>query len=250
MGPRAGRDDPRLGQGTQIGDFSSSSRGKLCANLDGFSLHAAVRVDACSRDRLEKLCRYAARPPILHERLSLTDSGMLLYKFKKPWRDGSSHVVLTPLALMERLAALIPAPRVKLVIYHGVFASAFPLRHTVVPPPPQSQAQPGHPERSAFDLDSRARHTTSALCVPAPESDTQTKPKPKPRPRYSWAELLRRVVLIEVLTCPHCNGRRRLLAFITDPQSITRILAHLGLPTELPTLAPARAPPRSALPFA
>ena len=84
----------------------------------------------------------------------------------------------------------------------------------------------------------------------ATESDTPTKPKPKPRPRYSWAELLRRVYLIEVLTCPHCNGRRRLLAFITDTQSITRILAHLGLPIELPTLAPARAPPRSALPFA
>lgn len=118
FGPRSGRDDPRLGQGTQIaGDFASSSRGKLCADLDGFSLHAAIRVDACSRDRLERLCRYAAHPPILHERLSLTDSGMMLYKFKKPWHDGSRHVVLTPLALIERLAALIPAPRIKLVDY-------------------------------------------------------------------------------------------------------------------------------------
>ena len=54
----------------------------------------------------------------------------------------------------------------------------------------------------------------------------------------------------QLLTCPRCNGRRRLLAFITDPQAITRILAHLGLPTELPAIAPARAPPRSALPFA
>ena len=93
LGPQAGRNDPRIGQGTMASaDFN---RGKLCANLDGFSLHAAVRVAECSRDRLERLCRYAARPPILHERLSLTDSGMLLYKFKKPWRDGSSHVVLT-----------------------------------------------------------------------------------------------------------------------------------------------------------
>ena len=154
--------------------------------------------------------------------------------------------MLTPLALIERLAALIPAPRIKLINYHGVFASAFPLRHTVVPPPPE----PEHAQRPDLDLDCRARHTTSALRVRGTESDTPTKPKPEPRPRYSWAELLRRVYLIDVLCCPHCNGRRRLLAFITDPQSITRILAHLGLPTELPTIAPARAPPRSALPFA
>ncbi len=36
---------------------------------------------------------------------------------------------------------------------------------------------------------------------------------------------------------PNCYGQRRLLAFITDPQSITRILAHLGLPTELQAAA-------------
>jgi hypothetical protein len=60
LGPNAGRSDPRVGQGTQVA--SDFTRGKLCANLDGFSLHAAVRVAECSRDRLEKLCKYAARP--------------------------------------------------------------------------------------------------------------------------------------------------------------------------------------------
>ena len=116
LGPNAGRSDPRIGQGTRVA--SDFTRGKLCANLDGFSLHAAVRVDACSRDRLERLCRYAARPPIVHERLSLTDSGLVLVKFKKPWRDGSTHAVLDPLTLLERLAALIPAPVVKLITFH------------------------------------------------------------------------------------------------------------------------------------
>jgi hypothetical protein len=48
----------------------------------------------------------------------------------------------------------------------------------------------------------------------------------------------------------NCSARRRLLAFTTDRHSIRAILAHLGLPTELPTIAPARAPPRPALPFA
>ncbi len=35
---------------------------ELCAELDGFSLHAAVRVPAGERSRLEHLCRHVARP--------------------------------------------------------------------------------------------------------------------------------------------------------------------------------------------
>jgi hypothetical protein len=104
LGPRAGRNDPRIDQGSAApSDFT---HGKLCANLDGFSLHAAVRVDGCNRDRLERLCRYALRPPIVHERLALTSDGSkVLCKFKRRWCDGSSAVALDPLTLIERLAA-------------------------------------------------------------------------------------------------------------------------------------------------
>ena len=61
-----------------------------------------------------------------------------------------------------------------------------------------------------------------------------------------WAELLRRVFLVDVLTCPHCQGPRRLLAAIFDPDSIARILTNLALPTEPPTIDPARPPPQTA----
>jgi uncharacterized protein YbaR (Trm112 family) len=51
------------------------------------------------------------------------------------------------------------------------------------------------------------------------------------------------VFLLDVLVCPHCGGRRRLLAAIHDPRSIQRVLAALGLSGEVPELASARAPP-------
>jgi hypothetical protein len=64
------------------------------------------------------------------------------------------------------------------------------------------------------------------------------------RRRYSaWAELLRRVFAVDVLLCPRCGGVRRLLAAIQDPDSIERVLRAMGLPFEVPELAPARAPP-------
>ncbi|MEZ5962982.1 MAG: hypothetical protein R3F56_03955 [Planctomycetota bacterium] len=43
---------------------------------------AAVRVDGCNRERLERLCSYTLPPPIAHERSSLTPAGEVLYAFK------------------------------------------------------------------------------------------------------------------------------------------------------------------------
>ena len=47
----------------------------------------------------------------------------------------------------------------------------------------------------------------------------------------------------DVLACPRCGGRLRLVALIEEARVIRRILGHLGLPTELPAISPARSPP-------
>src|SRR5438093_6338060 len=56
------------------------------------------------------LARYCARPPVAMERLEVLADGRLLYRFKRVWRDGTTHIVLDPLEMLEKLAALIPAP--------------------------------------------------------------------------------------------------------------------------------------------
>jgi len=61
---------------------------------------------------------------------------------------------------------------------------------------------------------------------------------------------MKRVHLLDVLNCDFCGGRRKVLAFLTDPHVIRKILDHLGLATEPPPLAPVRAPPHPILPFA
>jgi hypothetical protein len=94
------------------------------ANIDGVSMHANVSVPARDRRRLERLCRYVARPPIATKRLSSLPDGRLLYRLKHRWRDGTTHVVFDPLELIERIAAVIPPPRAHLVRYHGVLAPA------------------------------------------------------------------------------------------------------------------------------
>jgi len=49
-------------------------------------------------------------------------NGRLLYRLKKRWRGGTSHVIFTPLELVEKLAALVPPPRFNLVRYSRVLA--------------------------------------------------------------------------------------------------------------------------------
>jgi len=48
---------------------------------------------------------------------------------------------------------------------------------------------------------------------------------------------------LDVLACPRCGGRMRLIATIEDPRVIRQILAHLGLPTEVPQPRPPPARP-------
>ncbi len=63
----------------------------------------------------------------------------------------------------------------------------------------------------------------------------------------SWADLMRRTFGIDVLDCPRCGGRLRLLALIEYGNAVERMLRHLGLPTDQPEFKPARAPPQHLL---
>lgn len=90
------------------------------AHLDGFDLHAALRVAGHDRRRLEHLCRSLLRPPVAQERLRLLADGRVLVQLKRVWADGTSHLLFEPLEFLEKLAALTPRPRINLILYHGV----------------------------------------------------------------------------------------------------------------------------------
>jgi hypothetical protein len=60
---------------------------------------------------------------------------------------------------------------------------------------------------------------------------------------YQWAELMRRTFGVDVLACPRCGGRPRLVALIDQATVIQQISRHLGLPTDAPEPHPARPPP-------
>jgi hypothetical protein len=103
------------------------------AKHSGFSLHAGVAAAAHQREKVERLCRYIARPAVATTRLALTAQGQVRYTLKTPYRDGTTHVIFEPLDFLARLAALVPKPRVHLTRYHGVLAPHSALRAAVTP---------------------------------------------------------------------------------------------------------------------
>ncbi len=70
---------------------------KYCVNAHGFSLHAGVHCAMNQRKELEYLCRYITRPAIANERLALNSAGQVVLTLETPYRDGTTHIVMSPL---------------------------------------------------------------------------------------------------------------------------------------------------------
>jgi len=226
LGSRAGARVRRLGDARDT--EAVTSRGPRQAHLEGFDLHANVWVSANDRAGLERLCRYVLRPPFAQERLRLRSDGRVALELKMAWRDGTRELVFEPLEFLERLAAMTPRPETNLLICHGLLAPRARWRERVV----------------AYG---RVAPEPTALAPPLAAGPDGTGVKSSPR-AWTWAALMHRAFAIDVLACPHCGGRLRLIATLHDPAVIRRILAHLGLSRSGQSPGPAPPGPTIAAP--
>ncbi len=185
----------------------------------------SVGIAGQDRAGLERLLRYCARPPFALERLEQVNEHQIIYQLPKPRRDGRTVLMLTPLELIDHLAALIPPPRLHRHRYHGVLA-------------------PNSPLRAAATAYAR-EHAGSAEAAPSETDATPACEETGSRAsaRYLWAMLLARLVECLPLTCPSCGAHMRIVAFITEAAPVERILTHIGQPAQPPPIAPARGPP-------
>jgi len=184
--------------------------------------------------------------------------GRVAYLLRKPRRNGATHLVMTPVQFLARIAAMIPPPRYPLLRLSGVFAPRSSWRDAVVPKGPgasrsASAVKPlgkkAKTKRETASSLGSARDGASSERGRASEYEAPRGPRTSlgdgvVRPvgaRIDWASLLRRVYLEDVLACP-CGGRRAIVADITEPDVVVAILSHLALPTEPPPIARARSP--------
>ncbi len=117
------------------------------------------------------------------ERLTLNRAGDVVLQLKSPYHDGTTHVVMSPLEFMQRLAALVPRPRLHLIRFHGV-------------PAPNARLIPSVP-----------------LNAHLPSADPAEALPPAAPARLSWPRLLKRVFNIDDIEhCPHCGGPLTIIA--------------------------------------
>jgi len=238
FGDAAGRPALRMLTAPASNKRASSS---LCAQVRGINIHASAAVPGTDRPRLERLCRYAARPPLAQERLSQLHDGRVRLELKKPWADGTSAFVMEPLDFIARLVAAIPPPRFHMTRFHGVLAPHSALRPLVVPKPkPAIEAEVAVLQLPLF---ADATVATQPTQQHAPQGTERIEPAYKGR--HPWALLLRHVFAVDVTVCAHCQARMRLRELCKTPDAIARAMAHAGLaPRPPPLIAPrARAHP-------
>ena len=241
---------------------ASAAADMLAWENSGFSIDASVRIAMIDRDvpsyfqSLEHLLRYCARPPFALERLSVTRDASgratkvryVLPRHKaanwvgrgrsrKSTQPGANGVVeLSPFEFLDRLADLVPPPRKHRHRYHGVFAPNHRLRKAVTS---LAIGNVGKRQEAATGGHTDDGSATGGCC----DANPNQKPRSHDTSRIAWAKLMARVGEEFPLECPACGGDIRLIAFITEPGPIRKILTHLGEPLEPPPVSPARGPP-------
>jgi hypothetical protein len=118
-------------------------------------------------------------------------------------------LTLTPLELIDHLAALIPPPRRHCHRYHSVLAPNSPLRAAAVVL-----------GRDLTDDPNASAEVPAPSAAPAPNARSPA--------RYLWVMLLARLFESLPLVCPNCGADRRLIAFITAAAPVERILTQIG----------------------
>jgi len=196
LGRRAGRWTRRMGLPRDPG-----APPRRCAAMDGYNLHADTSIARGDRRGLERVCRYLLRPPLAKARIEEDENGDIVVGLKRPWSDGTTRIVLSPLEFLERLAALVPPPRRNTVVYHGILAAHARNRAKVIPRHDEKETD----LRRAITLVRPGRASTRSR-------------------RYPWAELLERVFHFDAFLCPRCQGRMQLRAVVIGGPATTRIL--------------------------
>jgi len=162
----------------------------------GFSIHNHTTVYPNDAEGLHRLACYLMRAPANLSRLRFHPESKLLIYEPKAGREVDDQALLDPLEFLARVLIHIPEPNKHLVHFYGAYAN-------------------------------RVRSECRGGCD-SPQAEVGQEPSPPRRALTKrWAELIYRIYEVDPLTCRQCGAQMKILAFITEPSVIRRILDHL-----------------------
>ena len=171
----------------------------------GFSVHAGAALEPSEAGAVERVGRYLTRAPVALGKVHPQRDGRVKLLTPRDPKTGRDHRYFDPLDWVHAVTTQIPDPRQHMVRYYGAYANR--ARRLYRP--------------QAKDAAARAGPASGA---PRPEEDEQ-EAWIRQR-RRSWARLIARIYEVDPLTCPRCGHELKIVAAITDPRVIDRILEH------------------------
>jgi len=182
-------------------------------HCSGFCVNGQVFLPTGDTERMQRLCRYIARPALSFERIQYhRNTGQVtIFKHKKD-HQGKRQIAcqIHVMELLLRLRNQIPPKGTHAQRYYGYYSS-------------------------------KARGQRKKKEIPIQIKDS---PRKKVRNK-AWAVMIEQVFEVDPLSCPNCGGKMKLIAFIQRQQQeiINAILDCLNV--EMPDLEEmARGPPR------
>ena len=152
----------------------------------------AVNVDVSppigrgDQEGLTRMLAYMLAPAICDKQLTIQPDGVLLER-KRKRRDGTTHRGYTHDQLFDRLAFMVPPRYANLIRFHGVYAPNANLREDVVP---------------------ECMEPSSSVRPPAEDDEVQDDYR-------AWAELKTHSFPADVMRCPLCRKRFKLVALVS-----------------------------------
>ena len=187
----------------------------------GFSVHNRVYAHPEDGRDFEALVRYMMRSPVSLTRLSFSPGGKELVYARKGGHDAGEAAEderIDAEEFVARVLVQIPDPRRHLVRYYGAYSSRVR----------------GQRRKAENRLEASGSGEVEKAVPPSPERAAL---------RRRWANLIRRVYEVDPLVCPRCGSEMRVIAFITEPKVIKRIVDHLRQRERSARPPPRRGPP-------
>ena len=182
----------------------------------GFSVDHSIRVPAFSIKAREALCQYIARPPLSLKKIGIEENGdatTVSFTSQSEFFKGKTETFPVIRFFLE-LTQHIPPKGCQYIRRYGLYASrtkgTWPDKPHVV-----RLAPPGWKKQQQADQEVQPYDVEEADSVSDRES------------RSTWARLIAQVYEVDPLVCPRCSAPMRILAVITEPEEVRKILRHL-----------------------
>jgi len=194
------------------------ARNMLQWDHSGFSVDGSVRIPAGSARTREALSQYIARAPVSLSKLVVEDySATVLYHtvYNPYFRTNQKFFRATD--FIAEILQHLPDPRLRLIRRYGLYSSRS--RGTWLRKPHLVRLAPEGWRQEHAAQEAVRIGFADLQCAEASVCSKES--------RAAWARLIAKVYEADPLICRHCGSPMRIMAVITEPQQVRKILLHL-----------------------